>query len=58
FPSFKNIARQTFGNHAFAATPERDFSGCGLFLVPNRSRVDEYWVAKVMFFKANFKFIP
>ena len=37
---------------------ERDFSGCGLFLVPNRSRVEEYWVEMEMFLKANYRFIP
>ncbi|CAB1107679.1 unnamed protein product [Ectocarpus sp. CCAP 1310/34] len=54
FPSLKHVAQQTFGNQASAAPVERDFSGCGLFMVPNRSRVDEYWVEMVMFLKANF----
>ena len=37
---------------------ERDFSHCGLFCVPNRSRVEEYWLEMVIFLKANFRSIP
>ncbi|CAB1099071.1 unnamed protein product [Ectocarpus sp. CCAP 1310/34] len=58
FPALKHVAQQTFGSQPSAAPVERDFSGCGLFLVPNRSRVEEYWVEMVMFLNANFKFIP
>ena len=58
FPSLKYVAQQTFGSQASAAQVERDFSHCGLFCVPNRSRVEEYWLEMVMFLKANYKHIP
>ena len=40
------------------AQVERDFSVCGNLLVPNRSRIETYWVEMVMFLKANYEHIP
>lgn len=58
FPALAPVAQQVFGNQASAAQIERDFSGCGNLLPPNRSRMDTYWVEMVMFLKANFDHIP
>lgn len=58
FPYLAPVAQQVFGNQAAAAQVERDFSACGNLLVPNRSRIDTYWVEMVMFLKANFEQIP
>ena len=58
FPYLAPVAQQVFGNQAAAAQVERDFSACGNLLVPNRSRIDTYWVEMVMFLKANFEHIP
>ena len=58
FPQLAPVAQQVFGNQAAAAQVERDFSACGNLLVPNRSRIDTYWVEMVMFLKANFDHIP
>ncbi|CAN0605527.1 unnamed protein product, partial [Ectocarpus sp. 12 AP-2014] len=58
FPELAPVAQQVFGNKASAAQVERDFSGCGNLLPPNRSRMDMYWVEMVMFVEANFKDIP
>ena len=52
------VAQQVFGNQAGVAQVERDFSACGNLLVPNRSRIDTYWVEMLMFFKVNYKHIP
>ena len=52
------VAQEVFGNQAGAAQVERDFSACGNLLVPNRSRVDTYWVEMLMFIKVNYKHIP
>ena len=58
FPQLAPVAQQVFGNKAAAAQVERDLSACGDLLVPNRSRIDTYWVEMVMFLKANFEHIP
>ena len=58
FPFLTPVAQQTFGNQASASRVERDFSGCGNLLVPNRSRIETYWVEMVMFLKANYSSIP
>ena len=58
FPYLAPVAQQVFGNQATAAQVERDFSACGNLLVPNRSRIDSYWVEMVMFLKANYEHIP
>ena len=58
FPLLTPVAQQTFGNQASASQVERDFSGCGNLLVPNRSRIETYWVEMVMFLKANYSSIP
>ncbi|CAN0127851.1 unnamed protein product, partial [Hapterophycus canaliculatus] len=52
------VAPQTFGTQASAAAVERDFSRCGLFLVHNRSRVEESWIEMAIFLKANYSSIP
>ena len=52
------VAQQVFGNQASASQVERDFSGCGILLVPNRSRIDTYWVEMVIFLYVNFEHIP
>ena len=57
FPYLTPVAQQVFGNQAAAAQVERDFSGCGNLLKPNRSRMDTYWVEMVMFLKANYEHI-
>ncbi|CAN0346715.1 unnamed protein product [Pylaiella littoralis] len=58
FPYLAPVAQQVFGNQAGAAQVERDFSACGNLLVPNRSRIDTYWVEMLMFLKVNYKHIP
>ena len=58
FPYLAPVAQQVFGNQASASQVERDFSGCGILLVPNRSRIDTYWVEMVMFLYVNFEHIP
>ncbi|CAN0227592.1 unnamed protein product [Ascophyllum nodosum] len=58
FPYLAPVAQQVFGNQAAAAQVERDFSGCGNLLKPDRSRIDTYWVEMVMFLKANYEHIP
>ena len=58
FPFLTPVAQQIFGNQASASQVERDFSGCGNLLVPNRSRIETYWVEMVMFLKANYSSIP
>ena len=52
------VAQQVFGNQASASQVERDFSGCDILLVPNRSRIDTYWVEMVIFLYVNFEHIP
>ncbi|CAN0227778.1 unnamed protein product, partial [Ascophyllum nodosum] len=49
FPYLAPVAQKVFGNQASASQVERDFSGCGNLLVPNRSCIDTYWVEMVMF---------
>ena len=44
--------------HADTPTVERDFSACGILLVPSRSRIDTYWAGMMMFLKANFGHNP
>ena len=58
FPYLAPVAQQVFGSQASAAQVERDFSGTGLLLAPNRSRMDTYWVEILMFLKANYEHIP
>ena len=58
FPYLAPVAQQVFGNQATAAQVERDFSACGNILVPNRSRIDSYWVEMVVFLKANYETSP
>lgn len=58
FPHLAPVAQQVFGNQAAASQVERDFSGAGILLAPNRSRMDTYWVEIVMFLNANFDHIP
>lgn len=57
-PYLTPVAQQVHGNQAEVAQVDRDFSGCGNLLVPNRSRIDTYWVEMVTFLKANFEHIP
>lgn len=58
FPTLAPVAQQVFGNQASAAQIEREFSGAGALLTPNRSRIDTYWVEMILFLKANFEHIP
>ncbi|CAM9278903.1 unnamed protein product, partial [Hapterophycus canaliculatus] len=58
FPYLAPVAQQVLGNQAAAAQVERDFSAAGNLLVPNRSRIDTYWVEMVMFLYVNFEHIP
>ena len=59
FPHLAPVAQQVFGNQAAAAAQiERDSSGCGNLLVPNRSRIETYWVDMVMFLEGNVQHIP
>ena len=43
------LYKKSEATHADAPTVERDFSACGNLLVPNRSRIDTYWVEMCMF---------
>ncbi|CAN0129982.1 unnamed protein product, partial [Pylaiella littoralis] len=58
FPFLAPVAQQVFGNQASASQAERDFSGCGVLLVPNRSRIDTYWAEMVMFLHVNSEHTP
>lgn len=58
FPYLTPVAQQVLGSQAAAAQGDRDLSGYGNLLVPNRSRTDTYWVEMVMFLKENFDHIP
>ncbi|CAN0008145.1 unnamed protein product [Pylaiella littoralis] len=58
FPYLAPVAQQVFGNQASASQVERDFSGCGSLLTPNRSRIDTYWVEMVMFLYVNSEHTP
>lgn len=58
FPSLNHFAQQTIGNQASAAQVDRNFSGYGNNLVPNRSSIDMNWVGMVLFHNANSRFIP
>ena len=57
-PYLAPVAQQVFGNQASASQVERDFSGGGILLVPNRSHIDIYWVEMMMFLYVNFEHIP
>ena len=57
FNLFSSILRSE-ATHADTPAVERDFSACGILLVPNRSGIDTYWVEMVMFLKAAFEHIP
>lgn len=37
-----------FGNQGAAVQVDRDVGACGNLLVPNRSRIDMYWVELVI----------
>ena len=59
FYLFSSIIQKTSeAKRADTPTVERDFSACGNLLLPNRSRIDTYWVEMVMLDKANFEHIP
>ena len=58
FPFLAPVAQQVLGSQAAAAQGDRDLSGYGNLLVPNRSRVDTYWVEMVMFLRENLEHIP
>lgn len=58
FPYLAPVAQQVFGNQSSAPQVERDFSGCGVLLPPNRSRIDTYWVEMVMFLHVNYEHVP
>ena len=58
FPYLAPVAQQVIGNQAGAARVDRDFSACGNLLVPNRSRIDTYWVEMLIFLKVSCKHIP
>ncbi|CAN0386807.1 unnamed protein product, partial [Hapterophycus canaliculatus] len=58
FPYLAPVAQQVLGHQAAAAQVERDFSATGNLFVPNRSRIDTFWVEMVMFLYVNFEHIP
>lgn len=60
FPYLAPAAQQVFGNQAAVGRVDCDFfsDGYGDLLVPNKSRVDTYWVEISMFLKENFERIP
>lgn len=43
-----SVAQQMFGNQGAAVQVDRDVGACGNLLVPNRSRIDMYWVELVI----------